>query len=81
VVAVTSVQPTSEKRTVWQLTGSRAGLAVSPPGMAATLDSAAALDPATAFDSVAALVPPAFGAGMVPAFGVGTMAAKAPKEK
>src|ERR1700681_2688936 len=34
VVAVTSVQPTSEKRTVWQLTGSRltCGAAAAPAG-------------------------------------------------
>jgi hypothetical protein len=34
VVAVTSVQPTSEKRTVWQLTGSPAALGATVLGTA-----------------------------------------------
>jgi len=52
VVAVTSVQPTSEKRTVWQLTASRAALAggataACAPARGGSIKATASVKPAT----------------------------------
>ena len=52
VVAVTSVQPTSEKRTVWQLKGSRAAVAAAADAVA-VVEVAAAGVPMVSFAAAA----------------------------